>query len=285
MIKVHPETCPPAHPRTPACIGSKGEQRVCPYVHAAKSATRPPPPRKNTIVCRDTREARRRRRTHEGNHTQPRERTPHAYTKTQKTNMPRNQKSTTPKAQNHANQEVKPGTQANPRMPACIGSKRYAAAHRASSRRGGSHTPPPRAHVCYMQRMKATKGVQPRAMPTPAKGEERYAHTHTGDPCPPQRAAQTGNEGHARTGKPPQAQHDRHRHGRATWYKGTRRVQNARTHINTSASMLHAALRHATKSTTITTSKKVCVVEKTCPPPHTRFHREHKGEANQTTHG
>ena len=185
MRKVHSETCQRAHPRTPAYIGSKRERKVCPYVHAAAGATGPPPPGKNKMVWRDTKKARMKRRTHDRNDTQPRVRTTHAYTKTQKANMPCNEKSTTPKAQNHANQvsqDMKPGTQAYPCMPACIGRKGYAAAHIASSRPGGSHTPPPRTQVCYMQRTKAPEGVQPRAMPAPAKCAERYAHTHTGDP-------------------------------------------------------------------------------------------------------
>ena len=182
--KVHPETCPRAHSPTPAYIGSKRERKVCLYMHAAASAKRRPPPRKSKTVWRDTKEARMKRMTHEGNHTQPRERTIHANTKTQKSNMPRNEKSTTPKAQNHANQgsqEVKPGTHAHPRMPACIGSKRYAAANKASSRRGGSNTPPRRAQVCYMQRTKVTEGVHPRAMPAPHAGKIRKKvcpHTH-----------------------------------------------------------------------------------------------------------
>ena len=59
-------------------------------------------------------------------------------------------------------------------------------------------------------------------------------------------------------------------------------MRNLHTHIYNSASMLHAALCHTTKRTTITASTKVCnqprgVAEKTSPPPHARLHREQKG--------
>ena len=128
----------------------------------------------------------------------------------------------------------------------------------------------------------------PRAVPSPpphaGKRGERYAHTHTGDPHPPLHATYTGNERLARTSKSSQARHDRHRHGQAIWYEGTRRVKKVRTNINTRAGMLHAALRHATKSATTIAQRrtKVCdqprgIVVITCPPLHAHLHREHKG--------
>ena len=47
----------PTPARTPAYIGIERERRVCPPVHAAASATRPPPPQTSKMVWRDTKDA------------------------------------------------------------------------------------------------------------------------------------------------------------------------------------------------------------------------------------
>ena len=93
-------------------------------------------------------------RTRVGNHAQPRERT-------------------TCKCKNTTNIRAAP-------TPTCLHrEQKVCRCTPTSSRQGGSHTPPPRAQVCYMQRTKVnSREPCPRHPNTPAK-EEKGMPTHT----------------------------------------------------------------------------------------------------------
>ena len=104
----------PTPARKPSYIGSERERKVCPPVHAAASATRPPPPRRSKMVWRNTKEAKNDGKDGRGK--------PH--TTTRRNNTPLQ------KYKNHTSRDTRNAGNTYPHPPPCIGNKRYAAAHK-----------------------------------------------------------------------------------------------------------------------------------------------------------